>query len=420
MKNLRRHFMGGALLALILMGCSDGGHVDMVPPEALELTEHFGGIAVADFDGDGLNDIAVGTTITEDRQHVDSRISIYAQRSASPGSFLPPRLFDNNPNGSRAMVLVADDCERNGLQDLIVTNWDEGGFRLLLNDPGQPGTLMPSVHYETGTANLTFGHSHAVGDIDADGFPDVVIVTEDLVRWVPQNAGNLGTFDAPRPIGEGRNDVQLGDINGDGLLDVVVLGVNGDVSESILVYYNNITAPGQFLAPRRLTTKGFADHIGIADYDGNGRTDIAVAMSQINNDFVPHGAVAMFRQIGPNSFSQPAVTRTGGIGISVLETANLDGDMFPELVLEIESTVRGSVVHIMESNAAGALTIRLELTVLDEPENYSNGSGRLSIGDLNNDTLDDIALIHKGLYVFFRRPGIALAFDEAVKVNTPP
>jgi len=103
-----------------------------------------------------------------------------------------------------------------------------------------------------------------------------------------------------------------------------------------------------------------------------------------------------------------------------LETANLDGDMFPELVLEIESTVRGSVVHIMESNAAGALTIRLELTVLDEPENYSNGSGRLSIGDLNNDTLDDIALIHKGLYVFFRRPGIALAFDEAVKVNTPP
>jgi len=44
----------------------------------------------------------------------------------------------------------------------------------------------------------------------------------------------------------------------------------------------------------------------------------------------------------------------------------------------------------------------------------------LSIGDLNNDTLDDIALIHKGLYVFLRQPGVLLAFDEAIKLNTPP
>jgi len=409
-------------LALLLVGCGGGGYFDMVPPEALELRENFGGIAVADFDGDGLNDIAVGTTITEDRQLVDTRISIYTQRTASPGSFLPPRLFDSNPNGSLAWTLVADDCERNGLPDLIATNWDEGGFRLLVNDSEQPGTLMPSVHYETGPADSTFGRSQAVGDIDADGFPDVVIVTEYSVQWIPQNAGNLGTFDAPRPIGEGRDDVQLGDVNGDGLLDVVVLGVDGDVSKSILVYYNNTNAPGQFLAPRRLVTGDFADHIGIADYDGNGRTDIAVAVMQFDaDDFDQHGAVVVFRQIGPDSFSQSAVTRTGGIGgTDVFETANLDGDIFPELVFQIGSAARGAVVRIMESNASGALTIRLELTVPDEPENYSSGWPRLSIGDLNNDTLDDIALIHKGLYVFLRRSGVALAFDEAAKLNTHP
>ena len=77
-------------VALLLVGCGGGGdYIDMTPPEALELHENFGGVAVADFDADGLNDIAVGTTLTEDRQLVDTRISIYAQRPASPGSFLP-------------------------------------------------------------------------------------------------------------------------------------------------------------------------------------------------------------------------------------------------------------------------------------------------------------------------------------------
>jgi len=411
------------IAALALASCGGGGdYVDMVPPAALELRENFGGIVVADFDADGLNDIAVGTTLTEDRQLVAKRISIYTQRSTSPASFVPPRHFDEDANGSIARMLVAEDCQRNGLQDLFSTNWDEGGFRLLVNDPAQPGTLMPSVHYETGPADSTFGRSQAVGDIDADGFPDVVIVTDDSVQWVPQNAGNLGTFQTPRSIGQGRDDVQIGDVNGDGLLDVVVLGVDRDVSKSILIYYNNISAPGQFLAARRLTTTDYADYIGIADYDGDGRTDIAVAVTQIDaDDFDGHGAIVVFRQFQPGRFSQSAATRTGGIGITdVFETANLDGDIFPELVFQIGSTVRGSEVRILESDASGRLSVLLELTVPDASEDYSSGSGRLSIGDLNNDTLDDIALIHKGLYVFFRQPGGALAFDEAIKLNMPP
>ena len=406
-----------ACLAFVLAGCGGGGdYVDMVPPEALELREDFGGIAVADFDADGLNDIAVGTILLEDRKLLDSRISIYFQRATSPGSFLPPQHFERSPNGNLVWGLAAADCQQNGLPDLIATNWYEGGFRILANDPAQPGTLMPSVHYETGAADSTFGRSQAVGDIDADGFPDVVIVTDDIVQWTPQESDNLGTFQAPRRIGLGRDDVQLGDINDDGLLDVVVLGVDGDVSESILVYYNNTSLPGQFLEPRRLRTTEFADYIGIADYDGNGNVDIAVAITRIDDNWISQEGLVVFKQVAPGDFIQTAVTYVGGTNITkVFETANLDYDTFPELVYQ-----SGSDVRIFESDASGTLSTLLELSVPEEPGNYSAGSDRLAIGDLNNDTLDDIALVHKGLYVFTRRPGDALAFHPAVKLNTSP
>ena len=99
-----------------------------------------------------------------------------------------------------------------------------------------------------------------------------------------------------------------------------------------------------------------------------------------------------------DSFAQSAVTPTGGIGTTeVFETANLDGDVFPELVFQI-----GSAVRIMQWSASGGVVIRTELVVPDEPDVFSSGTGRLSIGDLNNDSLDDIAVISGGLYVFLR------------------
>jgi hypothetical protein len=61
----------------------------------------------------------------------------------------------------------------------------------------------------------------------------------------------------------------------------------------------------------------------------------------------------------------------------------------------------------------------MELATPDDPENYSSGSGRLSPGDLNNDMLTDIALIHKGVQLAFRHPGPTLAFDDFVTLSAP-
>ena len=119
---------------VVLVSCGGGGsdYISMSPAAALDLRENFGGIAIADLDRDGFNDLIVGTNLTEDRQLLETRISVYRQSSTSPGTFLPPVHYERDPNGELARLLVIADCQSDGLPDVITTSWAEGGFRVML------------------------------------------------------------------------------------------------------------------------------------------------------------------------------------------------------------------------------------------------------------------------------------------------
>lgn len=409
--------------ALVLTACGGGGgYFDMVDPQVLLLREDFNGMAIADFDGDGLNDVVLGSTIVEDRQLLDSRVAVYLQNSASPGTFLPPSHHAQDLGTVMLKNLAVADLQQDGAPDIIGTSWHEGGFRTILNDPMQPGSFLPSVHYGVGAGYMTFGRSQSIGDIDSDGLPDVALVSSTSVSWCPQNGADPGTFQNDVYIGTGQQDVIADDVDGDGLVDIVTLDGDGVVSKSLRLYRNNTNSPGQFQAPLIIVTTFFAEHLGLADFDANGLMDIAVSGSQVNPDnFTSYGEFVVFRQTGPGQFRPTDVGLTGGMGITEnFVTADLNGNSFPEMVFFLPTaTPDATTVRIMGGGRMSVPHPLRDLLIPDDPSLTSSGLGAIAVADLNNDTIPDIAVLSQQLYVFFQSPAQPLTFDGPHRITTP-
>jgi len=394
----------------------------MADPQVLLLREDFNGMAIADFDGDGLNDVVLGSTIVEDRQLLDSRVAVYLQSATSPGTFLSPSHHAQDLGTVILKNLAVTDLQRDGAPDIIGTSWDEGGFRAILNNQIGPGSFLPSVHYGVGDAYPTFGRSQSVGDIDSDGLPDVVLVSSTSMSWYPQNGDDPGTFQNDIFIGAGQRDVVAGDIDGDGLADIVALDGDGDVTRSLRLYRNNTNSPGQFRAPLTIVTPFHGDYLGLADFDANGLMDIAVSGTQSNlNNFTTYGEFVVFRQTGPGQFFPTAVGLTGGMGITErFATADLNGNNFPEMIFLVSTaTADATTVRIMGGGRTSVPHRLLDLLIPHDASLTSSGLGSIAVADLNNDTIPDIAVLSRQLYVFFQSPAQPMTFDGPHRITTP-
>jgi hypothetical protein len=143
----------------------------------------------------------------------------------------------------RVVVLVT------ALPDVVASSLSEAGFRVFLNDPATPGTLLPGAHYGAGV-DAVGGPKLAVADMDGDARPDVVIADDSLLAYYPQSAANPGSFLAGRTIGAGFSgtEIVVADLDGDGRRDFAVSGFDMDSSYHIYETMVTIYQAGQGFA----------------------------------------------------------------------------------------------------------------------------------------------------------------------------
>ncbi|TKC00339.1 FG-GAP-like repeat-containing protein [Pedobacter cryophilus] len=187
----------------------------------------------------------------------------------------------------------------------------------------------------------------AVGDIDGDGKPDLVVANSGSSFSVYRNISSSGSIGAgsfaPKvdfATNTKASSIALADLDGDGKLDLVFVnyrsfdfGPNDYSANDISIFRNTSTSgsitTGSFATKVNFVTGNSPNSVAIDDLDGDGKLDLAVAYLN---------GVSVFRNtttsgnINTGSFAAKQDFTTGGFPNSI-DIGDIDGDGKPDLVI---------------------------------------------------------------------------------------
>lgn len=227
------------------------------------LTASVDGIAIGDLNGDGLPDLVVG-------DFNNNYAAVLLQDTAHPGTFLSAKFL----GGTHAKPLIAD-MNHDGIPDIVLFPNDTAAA-VLLGNPQNPGSFLVPIVTPLGGSDI---HSVAVADMNGDKLPDIVVgnYNAKTVSILLNDATHPGSL-LPKtdyPAGVSIFDLAVGDLNRDGKLDVVL----GGLFSGVTVLLGSTANPGQLLSPQSYPVTatpagGRSLGVAIGDIDGDGIPDV--------------------------------------------------------------------------------------------------------------------------------------------------
>ena len=293
----------------------------LLPPVSLAVGVGTRDVAIGDLDGDGLGDVVTPSP---------NESTTYVYFGAAGRTFSGPVLVDSN-DGGRDVAL--GDMDGDGLLDIVVLGMDffSGTEDVaVMQNLGNREFGSSAFGFETGDG----ARNLALGEVDGDG--DLDVVTENGATGtlsVLLNDGS-GVLAAQPPIAAGTSieDVVLADVDGDGDLDLLTTDHAGTGADADAVVVLLDDGSGGFSPGGRFPTRGRARSVEAADLDGDGRIDLVTA-----NYVLTIGSGAVYPNVSvllgesTASYAQPIEVGDGQLTVDA-RVGDIDGDGLLDVV----------------------------------------------------------------------------------------
>lgn len=399
------------------------------PPDLLKETEDqyvgygWSAASAGDVNGDGFSDVIVGDPSYNHNGSYNGAAFIYYGTSLGITPVAAVMLTCNAADANFGFTVAsAGDINNDGYSDVIVGSPDNRQV-FVFHGSASGVDNVPETVLEDNQQGGSFGWSVAsAGDVNADGFSDVIIGAHDYDRGSVDegvafvyngSAGGISTqYSAILEINQaianfGECVGSAGDVNGDGFSDVIVgapfydIGAENTNEGAIFIYHGSQLGISNVVSLKINGEKAGAwmghSVASAGDVNGDGYSDIIVGEHEFTGS-VNEGAALVFQGSASGILSTSIANVRSGqadshLGWSVRSAGDVNGDGFSDIIVGApffdNPQINEGAAFIYHGSAAG-LNYISSATLTANQNGSQMGYAVSSAGDVNGDGYDDV------------------------------
>ncbi|MFN8534452.1 MAG: FG-GAP-like repeat-containing protein [Dehalococcoidia bacterium] len=344
-----------------------------------------GDVALGDVTGDGRIDLVSNVF----------QAGLQVRPGGGDGSFGAAIVTPPTPNlngaGALGPIRLAD-FDKDGALD-ILTFGNSFGFQGAIVTFGAGNGVFTATRTLTFTLATGLGNTNAlVGDLNSDGFQDVVVAAASTTSQIQYEAWlytGSRTFTRSQHFtvgGQSCRGATVGDFDGDGRLDLITCVERIPIGWDFSFFKGSGT--GSFAAGVPFSSLLFgvaSQDMKSADVNGDGKLDLLATVGGAPGNVGPaETLIEVFLGNGNGAFAQPSLYSSGFALAIAIAIADFTNDSKLDLAVAHGHNIFGNGMSILPGNGDGSF---------GGPERFAVGAisqSGVAAGDLNGDTRPDI------------------------------